>query len=159
MKTCRSPGPTQIAVSVFFGVLTLALCVLWVRSYTWYDFDFINLTASTDAHISSYQGSVAVAFVPSGFTTGNFNGSWQGGNVKASLLPWTKLSSNQNGRNSQRWLPIPEDSFAVPYWLLTASCIAVVVAPWTATRFSLRSILIATTLVAVVLGLGVWLSR
>ena len=25
----------RIAVSVFFGVLTVAMCVLWVRSYFW----------------------------------------------------------------------------------------------------------------------------
>ncbi|MGE3639691.1 MAG: hypothetical protein AB7G28_14145 [Pirellulales bacterium] len=48
-------------MSMFFGLLTVALCVLWVRSYSWYDYDYLPLTASTEAHLSSFAGGVAVA--------------------------------------------------------------------------------------------------
>ena len=46
--------------------------------------------------------------------------------------------------------------FDVPCWL--ASLVAAIVAafPWIRRRFSLRTLLIATTVVAVVLGLVVW---
>jgi hypothetical protein len=51
--------------------------------------------------------------------------------------------------------------FHLPYWfciLLFASFGAIGVLPWLSWRFSLRTLLIATTLVAVVLGMIVWLS-
>jgi hypothetical protein len=46
-----------------------------------------------------------------------------------------------------------------PHWLLIAGFTAVAVAPWIHWRFSLRTLLIATTLVAVGLGLFVYAAR
>jgi len=48
-----------------------------------------------------------------------------------------------------------------PYWFptLLAAVAAVATAPWLRWQFSLRTLLIATTLVAVVLGVIVWMSR
>jgi hypothetical protein len=50
---------------------------------------------------------------------------------------------------------------AAPMWLLTLMPICLSMAPWLrwSRRFRLRTLLIATTLVAVVLGLIVWMSR
>jgi hypothetical protein len=50
-------------------------------------------------------------------------------------------------------------SLRVPYWLLVAFTGFLTSAPWLNCRFGLRTLLIATTLVAAVLGLIVWLSR
>jgi len=54
----------------------------------------------------------------------------------------------------------PEASgIAAPFWLLVPLTVALSFAswlPWWSKRFSLRTLLIATTLVAVVLGLVVW---
>ena len=49
----------------------------------------------------------------------------------------------------------------VPYWFLILAAVAMAATPWllSCRRFSLRTLLIATTLVAVVLGLVVWLSN
>jgi hypothetical protein len=47
----------------------------------------------------------------------------------------------------------------IPDWLLIFISIAFAAAPWIRWRFSLRTLLIATTLVAVVLGLVVWMSQ
>jgi hypothetical protein len=51
----------------------------------------------------------------------------------------------------------------IPFWFLTLSCIAfawlTVVPPSAIKRFSLRALLIATTLVAVVLGVAAWMFR
>jgi hypothetical protein len=48
---------------------------------------------------------------------------------------------------------------AIPYWslALVTGCSAAL--PWFTYRFSLRTLLIATTLVGVVLGLAVWALR
>ena len=45
----------------------------------------------------------------------------------------------------------------LPYWVIVFSAAACASMPWLPWRFSLRTLLIATTLVAVVLGLIVWL--
>jgi hypothetical protein len=45
----------------------------------------------------------------------------------------------------------------VPYWFAVMLMIVASATPWFPLRFSLRTLLIATTLVAVVLGLAVWL--
>ena len=53
----------------------------------------------------------------------------------------------------------PQTDFNVPYWIpaiIFAAAPAALWIPWSK-RFSLRTVLIATTLVAVVLGLIAWL--
>ena len=54
------------------------------------------------------------------------------------------------------WPRIRNGWFACPYWVAAVSLIAAAVSPWVSTRFSVRTLLIATTLIAVVLGLAVW---
>ena len=49
------------------------------------------------------------------------------------------------------------DGVAIPIWTLILSIAAIAAAPWIRWRFTLRTLLIATTLVAAVLGLIVWL--
>jgi hypothetical protein len=44
----------------------------------------------------------------------------------------------------------------VPFWLLVLTCGLISVIPWPRWHFSLRTLLIATTLVAAGLGLLVW---
>jgi hypothetical protein len=48
-------------------------------------------------------------------------------------------------------------ALSVSYWLLELVSILAAIAPWVRWRFSLRTLLIATTLVAVVLGAIVWI--
>jgi hypothetical protein len=48
------------------------------------------------------------------------------------------------------------DAVSVSYWLLTCIAMFVAAIPWFSWRFSLRTLLIATTLVAVGLGLAVY---
>jgi hypothetical protein len=48
----------------------------------------------------------------------------------------------------------------IPLWAVTLGTVAIAAIPWSrfSHRFSLRTLLIATTLLAVVLGLQVWLA-
>jgi hypothetical protein len=52
-------------------------------------------------------------------------------------------------------------TFTIPIWVLFGLSGTVATVPWLgwSTRFSLRTLLIATTLVAVVLALGVYVAR
>jgi hypothetical protein len=54
-----------------------------------------------------------------------------------------------------------ETTISVPYWFALLSCIAIGAASWAqwSKRFSLRTLLIGITLVAMLLGLIVWLSK
>jgi len=51
------------------------------------------------------------------------------------------------------------DGIVLPYWLCILVLALITVASWFPRRFSLRALLIGTTLVAVVLGLIAWLIR
>jgi hypothetical protein len=56
--------------------------------------------------------------------------------------------------------PVPASQhFSVPYFILFGILVAFIVLAWTNCRFSLRSLLIATTLVATVLGLAVYAAQ
>ena len=59
--------------------------------------------------------------------------------------------------NGQTVEPVGPPGMAMPYWSLVVSVSFPAVIPWIRWRFSLRTLLIVTTLVAVVLGLIVWL--
>ena len=60
-----------------------------------------------------------------------------------------------------RWETDEVGSFYVdvPHWFLAILLASIATAPWLRWRFSLRTLLIATTLVAVVLAIIVWMSR
>jgi hypothetical protein len=47
----------------------------------------------------------------------------------------------------------------VPYWFLALSAMSSAALPWLPRRFSLKSVLIAMTLVAVGMGIVVYLTR
>jgi len=49
------------------------------------------------------------------------------------------------------------DGPSVPTWMAAIAMMAFSAAPWPPRRFSLRTLLIGTTLVALLLGLFVWL--
>ena len=53
--------------------------------------------------------------------------------------------------------PYPFASLSAPHWFVALLAVGISILPWLRWRFSLRTLLIATTLVAVVLGVVVWL--
>jgi hypothetical protein len=157
----------RIAWSVAWGIAAVLLVALCVRSYWRNDSVKINqsstnyfgfLTMSADTIIASDRGRVG--------------GIWNGASGLLTPSTW-QISSGP---------PSIEDDndpdpgilgfcftnaplgmgriFSVPYWFLVAMLVAIGGAPWLSWwpgRFSLRTLLIATTLVAVGLGLIVWL--
>jgi hypothetical protein len=54
--------------------------------------------------------------------------------------------------------PLTVDYATVPHWFLLMLAAGLAAAPWLRYRFSLRTLLIATTLVAVVLSLAVYVA-
>jgi hypothetical protein len=144
----------RIAWSVFWGILALLVTVLWVRSYWWSD----SVDALDRNLIATSTGSNC-------------------GELYYSQIDWTldvgAAHSTSHGWRFQSLPPFPQDKsqwvslvrtgaavrLGVAHWLLILLASTFISIPWLPFRFSLRTLLIATTLVAAVLGLIVWLHK
>ena len=137
------------------GILCLLLVALWVRSF-WARDTTIGVISGTELHLTatSLNGAGAIAF-----------DRWTG-----TPHPWIfrSVSDAQNMVSAFpdaigvaplswfgfRWLFRQTVVVVViPYWFLVLFGVSTCVLPWIHWRFSLRALLIATTLVAVGLGL------
>jgi hypothetical protein len=139
----------RIAWSVGCGLLTMLLVVLWVRSYTWMDRTEViarhvltsmrgRLFLDTPTDIESKSG--ATPNLATYFASPHFG--------KIYSLPFDAMlvTTRPGGADIAIWVPA-----------LLVTVIAAV--PWIPKRFSLRTLLLATTLLAVVLGLIVYAAR
>jgi hypothetical protein len=131
IKPPRRFRRTRIAVSVFFGVVTFLLCVMWVRSYWWghsavksiaYDKAVVVISASGRYHVELIR-------VVKSHRAG-----------RAHVLNTRRIAS-------------------VPHWFPVFIASGLVVASWRSIHFSLRTLLLVMTLISLWLGLGVWLTR
>jgi len=149
----------RIAASVFFAVVTVALCVLWVRSYWRGDVLFLaDPFTNRRVYLASIRGELRAertqgASQNIGLRTG-FNPRPSYSNISAKSDPDLPAPPTILGFRfpNPKFTPIP----IVPHWFAVAvfGTLAVTIWPRSALcRFSIRTLLIATTLVAVVLGL------
>jgi hypothetical protein len=155
----------RIAWSVAFGIACVLLIVLWVRSYS--SWDTISYSTAPPPEDEEDQVPRQVDFE-----------SWQGvcsvySEQLSSWEPATFLNRWQyTTKAPPAWLPQTHWSFEygpaderheikVPHWFLFVSFAALALLPWIrwSKRFSLRTLLVAITLVAIVLGLLVWQVR
>jgi hypothetical protein len=156
----------RIAVSVIFGLLTVALCVLWVRSYWRMD-------------VARYWGDRdKTSFVCGG---GKLSYSWLRLPVQQLQFYQSQFYQTQCRGWDVESRPITTPAFVahfvwrrdrdltnfrIPFWLPVLVSLAAfgyaadrAGLPLHRLRFSVLTLLIATTLLAVVLGLAVWLAR
>jgi hypothetical protein len=142
----------RIAWTVGCGILCVLLVVLWMRSY-WYS-DHLARVRNGDMYgIESACGSIRPFFTR---------------RVAApSYIEWLLLTEPLADTNRAFEHPIfgwdagdyPDYFMAyLPHWLPAMLLAAVAAIPWVrwSRRFSVRTLLIATTLIAIVLGLVVW---
>jgi hypothetical protein len=157
----------RIAWSVAWGVAAVLLAALWVRSYWWQDTlhvnyagrDTPNYSGTKSVNVTSAQGRIAVSNKPmrwalqivtdhseisKTFQPSNYTDDF--GNVPSAT--WFRV---------MRWSNPPHTSVEFPNWFLALCFSSLALAPWLRVRFSLRTLLIVATLVAVGLGLIVWL--
>lgn len=152
----------RIAISVFFGLVAIAFALLWVRSF-WHRDDFRCMIGSSVFNMQSLRGEIGI-------------GSWA---WRFKPIEW-KVSSMPVDSPDRLWPPVKDqlplsaigmrwarmgpDMTLISIRSLVVSLFALLLAalpsiPWFRTRYSLRTLLIATTLVAVVLGFAVWTGR
>jgi hypothetical protein len=144
----------RIAASVFFGVLTIAVIALWVRSY-WY-LDLWSRDNPSLQQVISVRGLCQLQ-TETRSRPGAIPTKWHLESFPANALsirrtsPWMQFPKVVGGGNRV--------NVRIPYWSVTAAFLALALAPTLRFRFTTRTLLIATTLVAIVLGAGVWAMR
>ncbi len=144
----------RIAWSVGCGIACVLLIVLWVRS-RWSGCSTNRMNGSA-VMTSLGVMSGSVYFLEMDLKSRRANGlnipthGWDfqadDGKLDAEAPPNFALNSTPS-----------TFIIKVPVWFLVLVLAVLAPIPWISTRFSLRALLIATTLVALVLGLVVWL--
>jgi hypothetical protein len=150
----------QIAWTAAWGVLCVLLVVLWVRSKTWQD--VFTMVAPTDQQFHSAlaeDGLVRFTYVPNIYPETR----WESIHVPLSERSHRVLSGNYfgfrlNHRNNP-WKETTVTTLTAPYWFLTLLSVSFASLPYLPWKFSLRTLLIATTAVAVILGLVIYATR
>jgi hypothetical protein len=142
----------RIAWSVAWGIACLLLIVLWVRSYWWID---EAAGPTPDGHallLSSSNGALEFGRQPN--TQKDWPG-WTFVHTSAKFIPWQW----QRSGSRFQWQSSAIGIYGrVPWWFPVVCGAVFSLLPWVGkARFTLRTLLIATTLVAVVLRLIAWL--
>ena len=153
----------RIAWSVGWGVLAVLLCVLWVRSYWWNDGINSPTQGSQFFICQSIRGKVFVGIEETAHLTIRQGWSFLREPMEKVKLPTLNKETGETNldRIGTSW-SYSSSRFVVllPHWVFVILFATFAVAPWYwPKQFSLRTLLIATTLVAVGLGLIVWLTK
>jgi hypothetical protein len=144
----------RIAWSVACGIACVLLIALWVRSHAIRDSAFWPRN-KFGMEMNSMKGHVVLFVVFQPFAD------------EQTKILHEKITPNDELRVKCGILGFAYDSepdrfsIHVPFWFLALALTAVAAAPWIrwSRRFTLRTLLIATTLVAVALGLAVLATR
>jgi hypothetical protein len=143
----------RIAWSVAWGLLAVLLCVVWVRSSARLEILEKRIGARA-VQASSVKGRVAIGYLrPHYYTIGKPYLNVGAGDA----ADWRKGSDSGFAYYGDGLMT----AVVAPHWVPTLFSVAFATIPWTVRRwrFGLRTLMIATTLVAGGLGLAVWLSR
>jgi hypothetical protein len=154
----------RIAWSVGWGLAAVLLIALWVRGAYYYDFFYHDLANKRGIVVESARGKITAEYIgdpvvfDSGYGTepAHIGGLRLTGNLSDDTHAGFRFSTFSIYTGSQNAVVC-----VVPLWFLSLLTGIVAATPWInwSKRFSLRTLLIATTLVAVVLGLIVYVVR
>lgn len=152
----------RISMSAACVVVSGLLITFWLRSSTRADYVTVQITSTSAISALSAKGRLRVLAVR---TKNQTKSNW-------TVLPHRSVKEMDSfgtgwafealAKNSIKTSGVAFIGAKAPSWFLVALSGALAFAPWLPclpTRFSLRALLVVTTLVAVILGLGVWLAR
>jgi hypothetical protein len=146
------PG-LRIAVTAMFGILCLLLIILWVRSF--WRINSLN-SFGNELRIDSNRGELIVTGDTSSLSTvWKRDWEWEWGweerrvNELDQSYRMTRLGFFYQRRPHRFWL-------VIPYWFPVVISVALATVPWIhwSKRFSLRTLLVAITLVAIALAIA-----
>jgi hypothetical protein len=157
MNRPRQTRILRILWTVACATACVLLIVLWARSYWW-----VDLIDAHNTHVRiefcSVRGEVGVGIQPYSIPFHGPTPRWQYESYEPDYkeeFPQPSLFGFAYIRSTVGW------SCFLPHWALILGIAALGTVPWkrSSKRFSLRTLLTAMTLVAVVLGLIVCVSR
>jgi hypothetical protein len=165
----------RIAWTVAWGILCVLLIVLWVRSNGRADTLTYRFFSQQKYYLVSCRAKIGLAPLPL-WTNKQFDPDgkevWPTGLKSIHLSPIGTLwepngkvcaqAFTNVSRAGEHWGYVITAIAIVPYWMITAPAVVFGVfaaMPFLRSRFSLRTLLIATTAVAVILGLVVYATR
>jgi hypothetical protein len=138
----------RIAWSVAWGIVAALLWVLWVRSYWWWDEYYIPdpFRAKTNTVYGVLTADIGLA--------SNTNNEWNWQPTSTDVL-FSRRTLSRNLSHFYRF-EFSKHWVCVPLWTLFAIPAAIGAGSWlpySRWRFSVRTLLIVTSLVAVILGI------
>jgi hypothetical protein len=149
-------GKLRIAWSVAWGVVAVLLCVLWVRSY-FHEDRASGRVFSTGIRFYSSRGWL-VLFKNRAPLQAAYPWSIELGGEH-----WLQPADSRLGFSSPLAFfgRAATSHISLPHWLVILVALIACSLPWMhwPKRFSLRTLLIAITFIAVALGFVVWVSR
>jgi len=140
----------RIAWSAGWGVVAVLVCVLWVRSYWSYDQLTGPVSRTRAVGAVSGVGLLIIGTSSDAFTYSHLGREWRFHQFP--LVEWNPAAKSPPGY----------ERVTLRYCVLILLFATIAAAPWLnyiPRRFSLRTLLIATTVVAVGLGLAVYTLR
>jgi hypothetical protein len=152
----------RIAWSVAWGILCLLLIGLWVRSYQWSEVLIIPVSDTLFIAFGSVQGEMTAC------KSRNVPGYFQHGWEIQSTPPMDRRIFDERPEAQPGYRGVfgfgfidspPTFSICAPYWFFVVLLGISSTIPWLPWRFSLRTLLIVMTLVAVGLGVVLFLVR
>lgn len=156
----------RVDVSVFFGLLTVALCVLWVRSY-WVNHYVEARYYRHQVFISTFPGILGVSLDTNQTSSGPGNlpmTYWKYAEFLPGPRDYGLVTKGLRVISFKGFRYVNSASIHeadLPFRMLIIPIAAAPLVLWIhlARRFSLRTLLLATTLLAAVLGFSVWATR
>ncbi|MGD9635170.1 MAG: hypothetical protein AB7G28_18855 [Pirellulales bacterium] len=147
----------RVVVSVFFGLLTLALSMLWVTSYSRQRHLMVRVSESTILVVESMNGRILINNVQNSVNYNPYWFDWNTTEISEQFAKFVAYLDNYVGFGF--YSTASTHTALLPYWFVwSVFALIALSSPWRF-RFSLRTLLIATTLVALVLGPAIWMLR
>lgn len=148
----RLLGYLRIGFSASCAIVCLLMIAAWVRSYSWADGFFLKLLPSGHVQVHAADGRMCIWLERKPIDR------WFSSNSRLITEP-----TPPDAENRIPWL----DVYAWPnliriytaHWLLTVVAGSLAVIPWCPRKFSLRGLLIFTTVIATVVGVIVWVDK
>jgi hypothetical protein len=145
----------RVAFSAVCGIAAVLVVILWVLSYRHSRAVLLpGIASCPEIGISSSEGQICL-FEP-------YGGDWWRRNRRLAVFEPGQgyrvhgyVGHFDGGGNPMRPGVRPHE-FRVPYWSAVLMLVSMSAVPWMRWRFSVRTLLIGMTLVAVILGIAMW---
>jgi hypothetical protein len=144
----------RIAFSASCLIACLLLIALWTRSYKTFYWCYGLPHGDNVVHIQATQGMI-ILFVRQNFRPP----AWEIGSVPLKGFGGQDLTRACTGIRNGITITLGKVVARLPVWLVALLMLVCAMVPWEVSRFNLRTLLLAITTVAVVLGSAVYAAR